>query len=186
MKELVRCKSCGYIMEKDKLHGKCPACGVPDKMFEPYIEKIAPFRKFALSLDIHPVCVHFPQAFSVSLLLLSVYAAAAPGSPHERVTATIFVLGCALPFVVLLAFLAGLFDAKIRFRHLTTPLLVRKMVVGAVLFCVSCGLAFVVLLHPSFTYNILLAVSGLSLAALGCGAYLGLIGTSLKNSKFPG
>lgn len=44
MEELVRCKSCGFIMEKGKLKDKCPACGVAAKMFEPYIEKVSPFE----------------------------------------------------------------------------------------------------------------------------------------------
>ena len=85
MKELVRCKSCGFVMEKGKLHGKCPACGVPDKMFEPYSEKIAPFRKFMLSLDMHPVLVHFPQAFTATVLLLSLFAMVSQGPVREQI-----------------------------------------------------------------------------------------------------
>jgi uncharacterized membrane protein/rubredoxin len=186
MKELVRCKSCGYIMEKGRLHGKCPACGVPEKMFEPYTEKIAPFRKFVLSLDLHPVLVHFPQAFAVTILLLSLFALVASAEIHERISGTIAILGGALPFVVMLAFLSGLFDGKIRFRRVNTPLLVRKMIFGVLFFCVSCAIAWMVVFHPSFTKITWYAVAGLSLAGVGCGAYLGMLGSSLINAKFPG
>jgi uncharacterized membrane protein len=186
MKEPIRCKSCGFIMEKGKLHGKCPACGVSEKMFEPYEERISPKRKFLLSLDLHPVFVHFPQAFIATIPLLSLIALMTGGSVHATVCSTISVLDFALPLTVLAAFLAGLFDGKIRFRRVTTPLLVRKMAWGSLLFLLSGAIFLIGLLHPVWTNHALLAVLALSLASLGCAAYLGLIGTSLINSKFPG
>ncbi len=186
MKELVRCKSCGFVMEKGKLHGKCPACGVPDKMFEPYSEKIAPFRKFMLSLDMHPVLVHFPQAFTATVLLLSLFAMVSQGPVRERIVCTVTLLGIVLPFTVLLAFCAGLLDGKIRFRRVTTPLLVRKMVFGSVFFLFSCGISAAILALPVTAPSTLLIVAGLSLVALGCASYLALMGVSLLNSKFPG
>jgi hypothetical protein len=186
MKELVRCKSCGYIMEKGKLRGKCPACGVPDKMFEPYLEKIAPLRKFILSLDIHPVFVHFPQAFTASVLLLSLLAMVVRGHVREQILGADAVLGIALPFAVLLAFCAGLLDGKIRFRRVTTPLLVRKIIFGSLFFLFSCGIFAEVLALPLTAISTLAVISGLSLAALACASYLAIMGVSLLNSKFPG
>jgi hypothetical protein len=186
MKELVRCKSCGFIMEKGKLHGKCPACGVPDKMFEPYSEKIAPFRKFILSLDIHPVFVHFPQAFTATVLLLSLFAMIIQGQIREQIISADRVLGIALPFTVLLAFCAGLLDGKIRFRRFTTPLLIRKMAFGSLFFLLSCGIFASILMFPITAISTLLTIAGLSLVALGCAAYLARMGVSLLNSKFPG
>jgi hypothetical protein len=187
MKELIRCKSCGFVMEKGRrLHGKCPACGVPDKMFEPYTEKVAPFREFVLSLDLHPVFVHFPQAFSATILVLSLLAMMAAGVFRDNVRATVSVLCFALPFTVLCAFAAGLVDGKIRFRRVTTPLLVTKMIFGSGFFLLSIALFFVVLLHPGFGPHSVLAVAVLSLASVGCASFLGKIGTSLLNSKFPG
>jgi uncharacterized membrane protein/rubredoxin len=186
MKEMIRCKSCGFIVEKGRLHGKCPACGVPDKMFEPYVEKISPFRKFVLSLDAHPVLVHFPQAFAATTLVLSLLAMIIDGALRDKICATILVLGFALPFTVLLAFLAGLMDGMIRFRRLTPPLLVTKMIFGSAFFLLSVTLFSFVALHPAPGRQSLLAVSVLSAASVGCASYLGKIGTSLLNSKFPG
>lgn len=186
MKELVRCKSCGFIMEKGKLHGKCPACGVSDKMFEPYSEKIAPLRKFILSLDIHPVLVHFPQAFTATVLLLSLLAMVVQGRIREQIVCADEVLGIALPFTVLLAFCAGLLDGKTRFRRVTTPLLVRKMVFGSLFFLLSCAIFAAILAMSLDTLSALLSIAVLSLVALGCAAYLGMMGVSLLNSKFPG
>jgi hypothetical protein len=186
MKELIRCKSCGYIMEKGKLHGKCPACGVPEKMFEPYVEKIAPFRKFMLSLDLHPVFVHFPQAFTATILVLSLCAMVVTGTLRDRLCATLLVLAVVLPFTVLLAFGAGLVDAKIRFRRLTPPLIVTKMIFGSLFFLLSAAQFTLVMMHPAWTAHSLLAMCGLSIACLACATYLGVIGTSLIIAKFPG
>jgi uncharacterized membrane protein len=155
-------------------------------MFEPYKERISPVRKFVLSLDLHPVLVHFPQAFVTAIFAFSLIAMAVHGIVHERLAAAIIVLGIALPFVVLAAFCAGLLDGKIRFRRFTTPLLVRKMIFGALFFLISYAIFAAVLMHPALSKPTLLAVSGLSCAGLGCASYLGMIGTSLVNSKFPG
>jgi len=186
MKELVRCKSCGYIMEKGKLHGKCPACGVLDKMFEPYTENISPKRKAILALDLHPVLVHFPQGLIGVVLVLSLIAMTVHGATHERLAAAIVVLGYTMPFVVLAAFLAGLLDGKVRFRRFTTPLLKTKMIVGSLFFLFSCGLLAVAAMRPELPASALIAVLGLSLAGSVCATYLGKIGTSLLNSRFPG
>jgi hypothetical protein len=186
MKELVRCKSCGYIMEKGRLHGKCPACGVPEKMFEPYVEKIAPFRKFVLSLDLHPVLVHFPQAFTATILVLSLCAMVFTGSLRDRLCTTLLVLAIALPFTVLFAFLGGLVDATIRFRRLTPPLIITKIIFGSLFLLLSIAQFTLVMVHPAWTMHSLLAVCGLSIACLGCASYLARIGTGLIVAKFPG
>jgi uncharacterized membrane protein len=186
MKELVRCKSCGFVMEKGKLHGKCPACGVPDKMFEPYTERIAPMRRLILSLDIHPVLVHFPQAFTATILLLSLTALPARDALLSRILATIIVLGTVLPFVVLAAACAGLLDAKVRFRRLTTPLLVRKIVLSCLFLLLSLAIFVIVQTNLLLAAPALLCVCAASAGALACGVVLGLLGTSMLNSKFPG
>lgn len=186
MKELARCKSCGFIMEKDKLHGVCPACGVPDKMFEPYVEKIAPFRKFILSLDLHPIMVHYPQAFSMSVFLLSLLALFTAGGLHDKIVSAIVVLGSVLPVTVILAFCAGVYDGTIRFRRVTTPILKKKIALGALFFLFSCAICAAVVFRPLTGWQAFLSVTGLSLAAIVCGGYLSRLGTSLLNSKFPG
>jgi|WetSurMetagenome_2_1015567.scaffolds.fasta_scaffold00396_15 uncharacterized membrane protein len=186
MKELVRCKSCGFIMEKDKLHGKCPACGVPEKMFEPYAEKISPSRKLILSLDIHPVLVHFPQAFTVAIVLAAAGALLFGGDLREKLLATMLVLGAVLPFTVALAFCAGLLDGKTRFRRVTTPLLVKKIAAGSAFFLISCAVTACLAVMPLGAVSTLAAVIVLGLIAIGCTSYLSRIGVGLLNAKFPG
>lgn len=184
--ELVICKSCGFIMDKSKLRDKCPACGVAAKMFEPYIEKISPKRKRILSLDLHPVLVHFPQAFIVSIFALSLIALAVHGSARATVIAAITVLGTALPLVIIGAFLTGLLDGKIRFRRVTTPILKQKMIWGVLFFLCSCGIFAVVQSKSLASPAPIIVVALLSLPALGCATLLGLLGSSILNSKFPG
>lgn len=186
MAELVICKSCGFVMEKSKLKDKCPACGVLAKMFEPYTEKISPKRKLILSLDLHPILVHFPQAFIISIFTLSLIALAVQGSLRATVAAAITVLGVALPFVVAGAFVAGLIDGKVRFRRLTTPILKQKIVIGALFFLFSCGILAIVVSQPMAVSAPIIIVVLLSLPALGCATFLGLLGSSIINAKFPG
>ena len=173
-------------MSKSKLRDKCPACGVAAKMFEPYIEKISPKRKRILSLELHPVLVHFPQAFIISIFVLSLFALAAHGNAQATVIAAIIVLAIALPFTVIAAFLAGLLDGKVRFRRVTTPILKQKIVLGILFFLCACGIAAVVLSQPIISIAPIIVVALLSLPALGCATLLGLLGSSILNSKFPG
>jgi hypothetical protein len=128
-------------MEKGKVGDRCPACGVPAKMFLPHDERISPRRKLLLSLDIHPVLVHFPQAFTATILLLSIAGAAIHGTLHPIIQSTLRMLGVLLPFTVVLSFASGLFDGKIRFRKVITPLLIKKMILGGSYFLVSCAIA---------------------------------------------
>lgn len=173
-------------MDKSKVRDKCPACGVLAKMFEPYNEKVSPGRKRILSLDLHPIAVHFPQAFIFSILVLSCITLAAHGSFRATTAAAVAVLGIALPFVVACAFLAGLLDGKVRFRRVTTPILKRKMVLGALFFIFSCGIIVTVLSQSMVSSAPIIVVTILCLPALACSSILGLLGTSINNAKFPG
>jgi uncharacterized membrane protein len=173
-------------MDRSKLKDKCPACGVAAKMFEPYTEKISPKRKRILSLELHPVLVHFPQAFIISIFALSLIALAAYGNVRATVIAAIIVLAIALPFTVIAAFLAGLLDGKVRFRRVTTPILKQKMILGVLFLLCSCGIFAVVLSQPMASPAPIIVVALLSLPALGCATLLGLLGSSILNSKFPG
>jgi len=186
MKEFVICKSCGFVMEKDSLKEVCPACGVPARLFEPYNDRLSFSRRLLLKLDIHPILVHFPQAFTGFILLLVVVLFLVHGPLHGLCAATLRVVGALLPVTVLLAFAAGLLDGKIRFRKVTTPLLIRKMIFGGLFFLLSCGVAGVVVVHPAMTPKALALIALLALPAMGSAAYLGFMGVSLLNAKFPG
>ncbi len=186
MKELTICKSCGYVMRRARLKSVCPACGVPAKMFEPYTDKMSPKRRFLLLLDLHPVMAHFPQAFTATLTILCVVALALRDRPCLNLTATISVLGIILPFVVGLSFLAGLLDAKIRFRRVRTPLLIWKMALGGLFLLLSCGIFAVVATRPTTEPGVLVALLSLSVPAVACSSILGILGVRLLNSAFPG
>jgi hypothetical protein len=186
MKDLVICKSCGFIMAKSDLQDKCPACGVPARMFEPYVERMSPSRKRILQLDLHPILVHFTQAFTATIPVLCLLALVGPARIQPQLLSTIAVLGVALPVVVLWTFLAGLLDGKIRFRRVTTPLLKRKLLFGAALFLFSCGILLAIVLRRQMDTIAIADVLALSLPAVGCSSYLGLLGVRLSNSAFPG
>jgi hypothetical protein len=182
MQQMVICKSCGYIMAQSKLGDVCPACGVKAVMFIPHDERISDRRKLLLALDIHPILVHFTQAYTATILVLSLLALILKPGWFERITTVITVLGYALPFTVIVAFVAGLFDGKTRFKKFKTPLLVKKMVLGVVFFALTCGVFVCVLSNP--LPLVLIAV--LSAIAMVCASILGFWGVSLLNSRFPG
>jgi len=174
-------------MEAGKPVDACPACGVPAKQFEPYVERISEKRLKLMKMDIHPIIVHMPQAFSALLVVLSILLlVTGNGSVHTLMHDTAVVLAIVLPFTVLAAFCAGLFDAKLRFRRVTTPILKRKMLAGISFFiCASIAAVLVSLTGigevPTLVIFLILQVLG-----LGCGAVLGLMGSTLLNAAFPG
>jgi hypothetical protein len=173
-------------MEKGKVRDKCPACGVPSKMFLPHDEHISPQRSRLLKLDMHPVMVHFPEAFIVTILFLSLAGAILHGPLSSILGATIRTLGVLLPFTIALSFASGLFDGKIRFRKVKTPLLQKKMVLGAVFFFLGCAIFTCVKMMPVTAPAQFLLIAGLSAPALACAAVLGRIGTGLLIARFPG
>ncbi len=186
MKDYVRCKACGYIMEASKLGELCPACGVSAKVFEPYKENISEKRKRILDLHIHPIVVHLPQAIVPMLIVL---AAAmlflVEGRVRTALLDTTRVLSIFLPFSVVLAFAAGIYDGKLRFRKVTTPLLIRKMIVGSLFLVATLGAGFLSL----YTDLDGLAMAGfaiLQVFSLGAAVVLGMAGFGLLSSRFPG
>jgi hypothetical protein len=169
-------------MDESALHDKCPACGVGRQAFEPYQSKISTKREFVLSLDIHPVVVHFPQAFIYTIPVVMVFGHLVPAWRETLFSAArVLVLG--LPLVVLFGILTGLIDGVIRFKKATTPVLSRKLILGSLFLASSCFLALIVL-SAGFTKPLL--VTGLLLIAMSCAAILGLIGSRLTSSRLPG
>jgi cytochrome bd-type quinol oxidase subunit 2 len=186
MKEYMICKACGYVMEKSKVKDQCPACGVPAKNFEPYKEIVSPKRKLLLSLDLHPVLVHFPQAITALIFIFLPLSMILPQGASVKLVDAAVVLSYILPFTVLFAFIAGLFDGKIRFRRITTPLLIRKMIIGGLFMILSTGLLVIALISGYGSDWSIYSAIALSIASLGCGTVLALIGVGLLHAKFPG
>ena len=186
MANLIRCKACGYVTKEGKVKDICPACGVPSKMFEPYTDPVSKKRRLILGLHIHPIIVHFPQAFAITLFLLAASSYFAPPAIKEALFNSIQVISFLLPFFVVLSILTGLFDGKIRFRKVTTPFLKKKIIIGLIFLIISIALAFVAFpgglpASPIREYFTLLTV-----IAVFCGAGLGLLGGHLMEAKFPG
>ena len=183
--ELVICKACGYVMGKNSLKDKCPACGVAAKMFEPHVEKISRYRRVILFLDLHPILVHFPQAFTFTMLVLSALCILMPGGRELLLVPTLKTLSICLPFTVFLAAAAGLFDGRTRFRKVTTPLLEKKIYMGGLfllLSAVNACMAVSMAVSTEMLAGMMLVIFGCFI----CTLFLGLIGAKLMNSKFQG
>jgi len=186
MTNLIRCKACGYVTCEGQIKDVCPACGVPAKMFEPYTDPVSEKRRMILGLHIHPIMVHFPQAFSITLFLLMVLSYFTHVKIKWMLFDAILVISFLLPYFVILAIITGLLDGKIRFRKVTTPLLKKKFILGVLLLIISIILAFVAFsggfpASPLREYFTLLTI-----IAVACSAELGLIGGHLMEAKFPG
>lgn len=187
MDTLVRCKACGYVMEAGKVGDKCPACGVSSKQFEPYDDKLSDGRRRLISLDIHPVVVHMPQAFAASLVILAALLAALGEGPlRVELLDAATVLGAVLPFSVAAAFAAGLFDGKLRFRRVTTPVLIRKMIVGGFFFLASLAGGGLVVFASLASKAALAGFAAMELLSLAAGSTLGIWGSRLVGARLPG
>jgi hypothetical protein len=186
MANLMRCKACGYVTEEGKIKDVCPACGVPAKMFEPYTDPVSEKRRKLLGLHIHPIIVHFPQAFAFSLFVLVVLCFFVSPEVKEAFLYTILVVSFFLPLVVLLSLLTGILDAQTRFKRLTTPFLRMKIIIGSIFFITSIILAVCALSMHLTACSAMELLTVLSVIAVGCSLPLGLIGSKLADAKLPG
>ncbi len=183
--EQVRCKACGFIIDEKKLGDKCPACGVPRSAFEPHRENISPRRKMILGMNLHPIAVHFPQAFAAIIppfILLGV--AVNPTLGHDLLI-TVRIASLLMPLSVAAAFLCGLIDGKTRFKRLTTPYLVRKISAASLLLVLSTAMGIIALVYGT-EYPGRLFLLFLSLGCIACEIFLAEIGKNLMNAKLPG
>ncbi|MGZ2369995.1 rubredoxin-like domain-containing protein [Ancylomarina sp. YFZ004] len=181
MKELVRCRPCGYVMEKDKLGDVCPACGLPHKVFEPYREKVSLNRLFVLNLDLHPIAIHLSQTFMALIPLLLLKQIVFPNFYHEESAIVIHFCIALLPLTMLLAFITGIIDGITRFKSLKPPLLRNKLIFGVLIIGVSVALFFMKNIEGQKAIFLLISLAGLALAVI-----LGLIGKRLLTVILPG
>jgi O-antigen/teichoic acid export membrane protein len=187
MAKLVRCKSCGYLMPEGKLKDKCPACGVPAKMFEPYEDPVGEARRRLLDAHLHPIAVHFSTAFAASLVVLAAGTLLFSGGVQEILACTARLMSLFLPLLVLATFLLGLLDGRTRFRSVgRSQILKRKVLFGILFLAFSSGLALSVWLQaPPGAAGPALAL-GLAVLAFACSVVLGDYGSRILNSAFPG
>jgi uncharacterized membrane protein/rubredoxin len=183
---LIRCKSCGYVMEESKLKDACPACGVPRKMFEPFTDTVSEKRKRILNLDIHPIIVHFAVSFAVSALVMALFILVFPGVFVSTARGGLRVLGGVLPLVLIATFLSGRFDGRIRFRKAKSRLLRIKTWVGITYFVFSAAAAAIILLVGPHTLWVRVVDPILFAACTACAFIQGRIGARLLYALFPG
>jgi hypothetical protein len=186
MKQYLRCKACGFIIEEGNLGDFCPACGVKKTMFIPDPDKLSEKRRLLMDSHIHPIIVHAPQAFALFLLLFAIASLVLRGTIQLQLITTFKVLSIILPFMIIGSFVSGIFDAKVRFKKVTAPLLKQKIVVGIVFFACSLPMGILSVFTAQNTTMLLLISSALSLACFICTALLGKWGASMINSKFQG
>lgn len=185
MKELVRCKPCGYVGEKSKMGDTCPACGVSHKYFEPYKDRMSEKRRKILDLDLHPIAVHFPQTIAVFILQFVLVSLIFPDFKAQEIEAFILFLSVLLPFSVFGAFASGVLDAKIRFKKLSPSALVAKMIWGSVTIISSVAVA-ICAVFLEFDTTTKLAILGTSLVTMAVAIWLAVIGKKLMYSEMPG
>jgi hypothetical protein len=186
MAELLRCRTCGYVVEAGKAAEVCPACGVPWKMMEPWKDPVARGRRAFLKLDLHPIILHFTISFAASAFVMALFVLVFPGLFRQGATAFLRGLVGVLPLAVIAAFVSGLFDGKVRFRRTTTPLLTRKKLLGAAFFLLSLAAALLTFLVGPYVVWVRVVDLLLLGAGLGCALLLGRIGGGLLEAAFPG
>lgn len=181
MKELVRCKPCGYVMEAGKLKDVCPACGMPRKAFEPYRERVALNRLFILSLDLHPIAIHLSQTFVFLIPALLIFTRLVPGFQYEMFTNVLVFSLYAFPLTLIAAILTGILDGLFRFKTLTPPLLRLKIIFSSIIIVLATAMFFVA---KDGNYGVVTIL--LSLGCLFCAVRLGLLGKHLIDVILPG
>ena len=183
--QFLKCSACGFIIKKPQLGEVCPACGAKRAAFKEFEPKISEKRRKLLDLHIHPIMTHFSNGLSTLIFLLVLGTLVLPNFYRIRILDTIFILSLLLPPFVILTMLAGMLDGKTRFKQVTTPHLVKKLIFGSIFVALSFILALVALLS-GISEAELWIVLFLSLSCILCGGFLAKIGGSLLCSKLPG
>jgi uncharacterized membrane protein len=186
MAELMRCRTCGYVLEVVRPGEVCPACGVPWKMMEPWKDPVSKRRRMFLRLDLHPIIDHFSISFAASALVLSLFVLIFPDLFRQEATSLLRGLIGVLPLAVIAAFATGLFDGKTRFRRTTTPLLTRKKVLGMLFFACAAAATAITFLAGPYEAWVRIADVLLMAGCVLCGVGLGRIGGGLIQAVFPG
>jgi hypothetical protein len=181
MKELVRCRPCGFVMEAGKLGDVCPACGLPRKVFEPYRERVSINRLRLLNLDLHPIAIHLSQSLVIAIPLLVLITHFFPGLYSEVLSNVLTFSIVLFPFTLILAICTGIIDGLTRFKTIKTPLLRVKIIFSLIILTLSVLIYFVA---PRENLHVLTIL--LSLASLAAGVQLGLWGKKLINVILPG
>ncbi len=184
---LVRCKVCGFVTPEATLKDKCPACGAPRSAFEPFADRISWKRRQFLNLNIHPIAVHFPQAFASSLLVLTIAPLVFRGTLRDLFFSTGKLLSLFLPLLTLASMLVGYFDARYRLKTIKrSPILVKKVIYSCLFLVFSVALALLVWLKGFSNPGVIAGEIVLALGTFVFSFLLGLLGSQLISTAVPG
>ncbi len=186
MAQLMKCRSCGFVMSEDALKDSCPVCGVPRKMFEPFTDTVSARRRWILRLDIHPIVVHFAVSFAVSAFGASLFTLVFPAVLRRTMTAGLRLVVALLPVVLILSYITGRYDAHIRFRRARSPYLRQKKQVGVIFFCLSAATAALLFGVGPFVWWVQAADAVLLAGCTVCAFLQGRVGGHLMEGLFPG
>jgi len=181
MKELVRCRPCGFVIDADKLGDVCPACGMPRKVFEPYRERVSRNRLVLLNFDLHPIAIHLSQALVIAIPVLAILMMAFKQFQPDIIKNVLIFSVFIFPFTLVLAIITGIIDGLTRFKTLATPILRVKIIFSLIILTLSVGMFFTTLRLNLYVLTIIL-----SILSLGAGFQLGLWGKKLINVILPG
>jgi len=175
------------MMPAGKLGDRCPACGAPKTAFEPYTSPIGEKRLKILNLDLHPIAVHFPTAFTYALLALLIISLFLYGQAQAVFNGAIKVIALFLPLLVIATFILGWMDGVTRFRRIrNSRILKTKILYGSLLFVFSVALLLVNWVIPATVLTAAVISIVLAVGAAIFAFLLGLLGTSITNAAFPG
>ena len=186
MNKLYKCKVCGFIYKSKTLPDLCPACGFKGKIFEEYEPTVSAKRRKALDLHAHPALVHFPIAVITYIFFINLFILAKIIPWHSVFAASLKAMVWLLPFVTLIGMLSGLYDGKLRFKKINTPLLKNKLLFSILLIVVSTSLFVLQYVLELDQSSFSLLILAHSLVLLGLVTSLGLIGGTLLDSKVRG
>lgn len=186
MNKLYKCKVCGFIVKRTTLPELCPACGFKGKIFEDFEPNVSEKRRKSLELHAHPAMVHFPIAVITFIFFINLFILAKIIPWHSVFAGSLKAMVWLLPFVVLIGMLSGLYDGKLRFKKINTPLLKKKLLLSILLIAVSTSLFVLQYVLELDRSSFSLLILAHSLVLLGFVTILGLIGGTLLESKVRG
>jgi len=180
MRSYIKCSVCGFIGEDGKIQQVCPSCGAPLASFEHYEYGIGDKRLSNLTLRIHPLLVHFPQSISILSLVLIIIAFLMKADARGEMILIEKIISILLPFSIIAAMAAGMFDAKARLKDTNGPIRQQKMKFGA-LFLVTSGLSAILINYEFFTPLGIVLILLLNTLGVIFSVLLGIKGASLLN-----
>lgn len=186
MNKLYKCKVCGFVLKSKTLPDLCPACGFKGKIFEEFEPTVSAKRRKAMELHAHSAIVHFPIAvityiFFINLLILAKFI-----PWHSVFAASLKAMVYLLPFVTLFGMLSGLYDGKLRFKKIITPLLKKKILLSVLLIVISTSLFILQITMDIDQSSYGLLILAYSIVLMSFVTVLGLLGGTLLDSKVRG